>query len=100
MVEDVERTPMRPKKRCRKALYFTSEKERFILSIRKKNINKEEKINLLNTIEEIVKAPDFDTMKNDEGAKNKEHADDHISESEMKMRPKNIAQRSYNLLVR
>jgi hypothetical protein len=47
-----------------------------------------------------VKAPDFDTMKNDEGAKNKEHANDHISESEMNMRSKKIAQRSYNLLLR
>jgi hypothetical protein len=27
MVEDVERTSVRPKRRCRKPLYFTSEKE-------------------------------------------------------------------------
>ena len=71
IVEDVERTPVRPKRRRRKALYFTSEKKRFRLSVRKKNANKEEKMNLLNTIGEITKALDFDTMKNDEGAKNK-----------------------------
>jgi hypothetical protein len=28
MVEDVERTPVRPKRRRRKALYFTSEKKK------------------------------------------------------------------------
>jgi hypothetical protein len=36
MVEDVEKTPVRPKRRRRKALYFTSKKERFRLSVRKK----------------------------------------------------------------
>jgi hypothetical protein len=41
MVEDVERTPVRPKRRRRKALYFTSEKKRFRLSIGKRNANKE-----------------------------------------------------------
>jgi hypothetical protein len=84
MVEDVERTPLMPKRRCRKALYFTSEKNRFRLSVRNRNINKVGKRNMLNTIEETVKALDFDTMEDDEGAKNKEHADDRISESEMK----------------
>jgi hypothetical protein len=28
MVDDVERTPVRPKRRRRKALYFTSEKKK------------------------------------------------------------------------
>jgi hypothetical protein len=36
---------------------------------------------LLNTIEETMKALDFDTMENDKGAKNKKNADDCISES-------------------
>jgi hypothetical protein len=81
MMEDVERTPLRPKRRRRKALYFTSEKNRFKLSVRNRNANKVGKKNMLNTIEEIVKALDFDAMEDDEGAKNKEHADDRISES-------------------
>jgi hypothetical protein len=36
MVEDVEKTPVRPKRRRRKDLYFISKKERFRLSVRKK----------------------------------------------------------------
>jgi hypothetical protein len=84
MVEDIERTPLRPKKRCRKALYFTSEMKMFRLSVRKKNVSNVEKRNMLNMIEETMKALDFDTIENDECAKNKEHADDCISESEMK----------------
>lgn len=89
MVEDVERTPVRPKRRRRKALYFTSEKERFRLSRGKKNASKEKKMNLMNTIGETVKALDFDTittmaMEDNEGAKSKQNADDRISESEMK----------------
>ena len=45
---------------------------------------KEGKINLLNTIEEIVKTLDFNKMEDDKGAKSKEHADDRISKSDMK----------------
>jgi len=50
---------------------------------------KEGRINLLNTIEKTTNALDFDaittmTMGDDEGAKNKEHVDDRISESNMK----------------
>ena len=52
MVDDVERTPVRPKKRRRKALYFTSKKKRFRVSVEKNNANKEGKRNLLNTVEE------------------------------------------------
>jgi hypothetical protein len=44
---------------------------------------------MLNTIEEIVKTLDFNKMEDDKGAKSKEHADDRISESEMKTRLKN-----------
>jgi hypothetical protein len=44
---------------------------------------------MLNTIEEIVKTMVFNTMEDDKGAKSKEHADDRISESEMKTRLKN-----------
>ena len=80
MVDHVERTPVRPKKRRRKALYFTSEKKRFRLSVGKKNANKESKINMLNTIVETVKTLDFDMVEGDEGA----HADDRISESDMR----------------
>jgi hypothetical protein len=36
MVGDVETTPVKPKKRRRKDLYFTSEKKRFKLSVEKK----------------------------------------------------------------
>jgi hypothetical protein len=43
MVEDVERTLVRPKRRRRKALYFTSEKNRFRQSVGKRNANKEGK---------------------------------------------------------
>jgi hypothetical protein len=54
---------------------------------------KEEKINLLNTIEKTMNALDFDaittmTMGYDEGAKNKEYADYRISESDMKTNSK------------
>ena len=85
---------MRPKRRHRKALYFTSEKERFRLSVEKKNVSKEGKKNLLSTIEETMKTLDFDTittmaMEGDEGAKSKEHADDCISESKIKTTSKN-----------
>jgi hypothetical protein len=83
MVEDVERTPVRSKRRRRKAFYFTSEKKRFRFSVRKKNANKEGKMNLLNTIEETAKALDFDMMEGDEAAKNKELGDD-VSKSKMK----------------
>ena len=93
MVEDVERTPLRPEKKRRKDLYYT-EKERFRLSVRKKNVNKEGKKNLLSMIEETVKTMKFDTittmaMEANKGGKNKEHANDCISESEMKMSSKN-----------
>ncbi len=89
MVEDVERTPVRPKRRRRKALYFTSEKERFRLSVGKKNANKEAKRKVLSTVEETVKALDFEAMEDDEGAKSKEPVDDRISESELKTTSKN-----------
>ena len=84
MVEDVERTPVRPKRRRRKALYFTFEKERFRLSVGKNNANKEGKMKVLNTVEETVKALDFHAMEDDEDAKSKEHVDHRISESELK----------------
>jgi hypothetical protein len=76
MVEDVKRTPVRPKRRRNNFLYFTSKKERFKPSVRKKNANKEGKIKMLNSIEQTVKTLDFYTittmaMKDDEGAKNK-----------------------------
>jgi hypothetical protein len=89
MVDDVEITPVRPKRRRRKTLYFTSEKKRFRLSVGKNNANKEEKINLLSTVEETVKTLDFNAMEDDKGAKNKEDADDRISESELKTGSKN-----------
>ena len=54
MMEDVERTPVRSKRRRRKPLYFTSEKEWFRLSVEKKNASKKGKKNLLNTIEETM----------------------------------------------
>jgi hypothetical protein len=82
MVEDVERTPVRPKRRRRKTLYFTSEKKKFRFSVRKKNANKEGKMNLLNTIEETAKALDFDMMEGDEAANNEELGDD-VSKSKM-----------------
>jgi hypothetical protein len=54
---------------------------------------KEGKINLLNTIEKTMNTLDFDaittmTMGDDECAKNKEHADNRISESDMKTNSK------------
>ena len=60
----------------------------------KKNVHKEGKNINLSTIEEIVKTLDFDTIstmatEDEEGVKNKEHADDCISESEMKTSSKN-----------
>src|ERR1700737_4015990 len=94
MVEDVERTPVRPKRRRRKTLYFTSKKKRFRLSVGKKNANKERKRNMLNTIVETVKALDFDMMEGDEGA----HADDRISESEMKTSSKNTTNKKVSQL--
>ena len=84
MVDDVERTPVRPKRRRRKTLYFTSEKKRFRLSVGKKNANNEGKWNLLSTVEETVKTLDFDAIEGDEGARSKEDVDDRISESELK----------------
>ena len=50
----------------------------------KKNANKEAKRKVLSTVEETVKALDFDAMEDDEGAKSKEHVDDRISEAELK----------------
>jgi hypothetical protein len=94
MVEDVERTPVRPKRRRRKALYFTSEKNRFRQSVGKRNANKEGKRNMLNTIVETVKALDFDMMEGDEGA----HADDRISESEMKTSSKKTTNKKVSQL--
>ena len=55
MVEDVERTLVRPKKRRRKASYFTSKKKRFTMSVGKKNAKKK----VLSTVEETVKKLDF-----------------------------------------
>jgi hypothetical protein len=103
MVDDVERTPVRPKRRRRKALYFNSEKKRFRLSVGKKNANKEGKINLLSTVEETVKTLDFDAMEDDEGAKSKEDVDDRISESELKtgskkMTNKKVSQFNVNII--
>ena len=43
MVEDVERTPMRQKRRRRKTLYFTYDKERFRLNVGKKKARREGK---------------------------------------------------------
>jgi hypothetical protein len=45
MEKDIERIPVKPKRRRRKALYFTSKKKRFRLSVGKKNANKEGKKN-------------------------------------------------------
>jgi hypothetical protein len=84
MVDDVERTPVRPKRRRRKVLYFTSANKKFRLSVGKKNANKEGKRNLLSTVEEIVKTLDFDAIEDDEAAKSKEDVDDRMSESELK----------------
>jgi hypothetical protein len=84
MMNDVQRTPVRPKRRRRKTLYFTSEKKRFRLSVGKKNANNEGKRNLLRTVEETVKTLNFDAMEDDEGAKSKEDVDDHISKSKLK----------------
>ena len=94
MVEDAKRSPVRPKRRRRKALYFTSQKERFRLSMGKKNASKRGKKKILHTIEETVKALNFDAMtttvtEGDEGANNKDYADDCISESEMKISSEN-----------
>jgi hypothetical protein len=54
------------------------------LRVGKNNANKEGKINFMSTVEETVKALDFDAMEDDEGAKSKEHVDDRISESDLK----------------
>ena len=101
MVEDAERLSVRSKRRRRKALYFTSQKERFRLSMRKKNANKGEKKRILNTIEETIKKLDFDTISMatevDEGANNAEHADDCISESEMKTSSENTTNKEVRL---
>jgi hypothetical protein len=94
---------MRPKRRRRKALYFTSEKKRFRLSVGKKNANKQGKRNLLSTVEKTVKTLDFDAMEDDEGAKSKEDVDDRISESGLntdskKMTNKNVSQFNVNII--
>ena len=94
MVKDVERTSVRPKRRRRKALYFTSEKNRFRQSVGKRNANKEGKRNMLNMIVEIIKALDFDMMEGDEGA----HANDRISESEMKTSSKKTTNKKVSQL--
>ena len=60
MVEDEKRLLVRQKKRCRKNLYFTSEKESFGLSIGKKNASMQGKNYILSTIEETVKTLDFE----------------------------------------
>jgi hypothetical protein len=83
-VENVDKTPVRPKKKRNKALYFISKKERFRLSVGK-NAKKERKRNMLNTIEQTMKSLNSNTittmtMDDNEGAKNKEHIDDHISQ--------------------
>jgi hypothetical protein len=44
MVEDIEKTPVRPKRRRSKGLYFTSKKNRFRLSGGKRMEKKEKKI--------------------------------------------------------
>ena len=69
---------------------------------------KEGKINLLNSIDKTMKALDFDaimtiTMRDDEGAKNKEHVDDRTSESDMKtsskyITNKNVSQHNVHIL--
>jgi hypothetical protein len=97
-VEQKIEASVRPKKRLGKALYFISEKKKFRLSVKKKNANKIGKKNMLNTIEETVKALDFDTIEDDEGAKNKKHADDRISESEMKTSSKKTTNRKVSQL--
>ena len=87
-VENVERTLVRHNRRCKKTLYFTSKKKRFSVNVENKNARRKNNI-ILNTIEEIVKTLDFDTIstmatKDEENANRKEHSDDYISESEMK----------------
>jgi hypothetical protein len=102
MVEDVDRLPVRPKRRRRKTLYFTSEKKRLRLSVRKKNAHKERKRNLLSTVEETVKTLDFDAMEDDEGAKSKEDIDDRILESELKTGSKKTINKKisqFNVLI-
>jgi hypothetical protein len=52
--------------------------------MKKRNANKNGKRNILNTIEQIITTLNFDTittmtMKDDKGAKNKEHMNDRIS---------------------
>ena len=86
---DVKRIRVRPKRKRRKALYFTFEKERFRVSVGKKNASRERKNIILSTLEGIVKTLDFNTistmvMEDDEGAKSKKHANDYILESKMK----------------
>jgi hypothetical protein len=103
MVDDEERTPVRPKRRRKKTLYFTSEKKRFRLNVGKKNANKEGKRNLLNTVEETMKTLDFDAMEDDEGAKSKADVDDCILESELKtgskkMTNKKVSQFNVNII--
>ena len=73
------------------------------MNVGKKNTSREGKNILLNTIEEIVKTLDFDTiltmaMEDDEGAKSKEHADDYISESDMKTSSKNMTNKKISQL--
>jgi hypothetical protein len=75
-------------------LYFTSEKNRFRQSVGKRNANKENKRNMLNTIVETVKALDFDIMEGDKGA----HADDRILESEMKTSSKKTTNKKVSQL--
>ena len=87
MVEDVERKPVRQKRRHRKALYFTSEKGRFRVSVGKKSAHRKGKKYHFEYY--IRNCEDFDTIstmatENEEGVKNKEHANDCISKSEMK----------------
>jgi hypothetical protein len=84
MVEDVERTLVRPKRRRRKTLYFTSRKREVQTECEKEECKQRREINLLSTVEKTVKVLDFDAIEDDEGAKNKEHVDDRISESELK----------------
>ena len=54
------------------------------MSVGKKNANKEVKRKVLSTVEETVKALDFEAMEHDAGATSKEPVDDRISESELK----------------
>ena len=79
MVEDVERTPVRRKRRRRKTLYFTYEKKRFRLSVGNKNASREGKNIIPSTLEKKLGTLDFDiistmAMEDDKGAKSKEHA--------------------------